>query len=113
VYVGSTGGLGRGVPSSRRFKTDIHPLRNLGARLMRLTPVSFRYRRGDHALRYGLIAAQVAKVLPALVINDSKGRPRALKMEQLPTLLLAQVEAQQRQIRDLERRIARLEHRRR
>jgi hypothetical protein len=111
VYTGIGGGLGRGVPSSRHLKTGIRPVRRIGNRLMQLEPVTYRYRGRDKTVRYGLIAEDVAKLFPSLVIAGPDRRPAALKMEQLPTLLLAQVQSQQRQIARLERRLHRLERR--
>jgi hypothetical protein len=111
VYVDSNGNLGTIVLSSRRLKRDIQPLRSVGRRLMRLRPVSFRYKSGNGAKRYGLIAEEVAKVFPELVSLGPGRRPAGLHMEQLPAILLAQVQTQQRQIDSLNRRIAHLERR--
>jgi len=114
----STGQLGI-ASSSRRFKTDIRSLRgSLISELMRLRPVSFRYKRRYAASaagpQYGLIAEEVDKVLPTLVVRDATGRPLTVDYQQLPVLLLAEEQLQQRRIAALERRIARLErHRRR
>lgn len=101
VVVNSEGQLGT-TSSSRRFKRDIRPLEAKLAGLMRLRPVSFHYRRsyvhGPTPLQFGLIAEQVAKVYPNLVARDSKGRPSAVAYQELPALLLAQVQRQQAQI---------------
>src|SRR3954452_1019703 len=95
VVVDENGQLG--VPaSSRRLKRDIHPLGSLD-QLMKLRPVSFRYRSGAPELHYGLIAEQVAKVLPRLAVYGTDGLPEAVQYQELPTLLLAKVQAEQRQ----------------
>ena len=112
VLVGSDGELGSAVSSSRRFKKSIRPLGAM-SRLMRLRPVSYLYREpiaaGSHRLQYGLIAEEVARVMPRLVQRDSKGRPSAVMYGDLPVLLLAKVKDQQREIRAQDRRIERLE----
>jgi Chaperone of endosialidase len=101
VVVNGEGRLGVEV-SSRRFKTDIHPLRAQLGRLMELRPVSFRYRRGDvhgpNRVQFGLLAEQVAKVYPNLVVRDSDGRPYTVLYQEMPTLLLGQVQREQGRI---------------
>jgi hypothetical protein len=60
--------------------------------------VSFRYRSGPPELHYGLIAEQVAKVLPTLAVYDEKGLPETVQYQELPSLLLAKIQSQQRQL---------------
>lgn len=99
VLVDSEGQLGT-TSSSRRFKQDIRPLGSQVRKLMALKPVSFRYRRsfvhGANPVQFGLIAEQVAKVYPDLVVNGRDGKPSAVAYQELPALLLAQVQEQQR-----------------
>jgi len=71
---------------------------------MGLRPVSYRYRSGSTALQYGLIAEQVARRLPALVQRGADGRPAGVYYQELPVLLLGQVQRQQRHIPELHRR---------
>jgi hypothetical protein len=78
---------------------------------MRLRPVSFLYKRtyAPHSGRqYGLIAEEVAKVFPKLVVNGRDGKPYTVAYQQLPVLLLATVQSQQRQIRRQQAQINRL-----
>ena len=108
VLVGSDGKLGTGVASSRRFKTDIHPLGRM-SKLFRLRPVSYRYKprwaHGDHRLQYGLIAEQVAKVFPWLVQRGPDGQPNGVRYGDLPVLLLAQLQREHAHTRHLRHRI--------
>jgi hypothetical protein len=111
----STGELGIAT-SSRRFKTDIRPLgASLRAALMRLKPVSFRYKArysgSARGPQYGLIAEEVAKVLPALVTRDASGRPFTVDYGQLPALLLSELQRQQREIVALRRQLTRVRRR--
>ena len=103
VLIDSAGQLGT-ASSSRRAKRDIRPLRELQP-LMELRPVSFRYRSGPPELHYGLIAEQVAKVLPELAVYGVDGRPETVQYQELPALLLAKIQDQQRQINRLKREV--------
>jgi len=101
VLVDAKGQLGT-TSSSRRFKQDIQPLGSRSKGLMALRPVSFRYRRsfvhGSNPLQFGLIAEQVARVYPNLVVYGRDGKPSAVAYQELPALLLAQAQRQQTQI---------------
>jgi hypothetical protein len=112
VLVNSSGQLGVNT-SSRRFKTDIHPIGANSDPLMKLRPVSFHYKAADvtgkNPLEYGLLAEQVAKVYPNLVASRH-GRPFTVLYQELPALLLAKVQQQQREIRALSARNARIDH---
>lgn len=111
VLVTGTGQLGVN-PSSRRFKTDIRPLGRALDPLMRLRPVSFRYKRGavdgPNPVEYGLIAEQVAKLYPNLVHKGRDGKPYTVLYQELPALLLGQVQRQQREIDRLQKEVATL-----
>ena len=52
---------------------------------------------GANPLQFGLIAEQVAKVYPNLVVRGEDGRPSAVAYQELPALLLAQAQRQQRE----------------
>jgi len=87
------------ISSSRRFKEDIRRMGSVSNPLMKLRPVTFRYRADPSSLRYGLIAEQVAKVMPTLVVYGRDGRPETVKYQDLPLLLLNKVQQQQRSLR--------------
>jgi hypothetical protein len=71
----STGQIGIAPLSSERFKTGITPMGSATARLDELRPVTFQYEGNLQGSRqYGLIAEEVAKVHPELVVRDAKGR---------------------------------------
>jgi hypothetical protein len=121
LLINSSGVLGTST-SSRRFKTDIHPLRSIDG-LLSLRPVTFHYKRQyihgqPDPLEYGLIAEQVARVYPALVAYDNSGRPYTVRYQELPAMLLAlaqrqqrQISSQQREINSLQAQINRIERR--
>jgi hypothetical protein len=118
VIVNSGGRLGT-TTSSARFKED---LRSIGAEsddLMKLRPVAFRYRESHEPgglQQYGLIAEEVAKIYPELVVNDDQGRPFAIRSQLLEPLFLNELQKQRRtidaqstEIDELKAKLARLE----
>jgi len=66
VLVDANGQLGT-ISSSRRFKDDIQDMGDASSDLMKLRPVTFRYKQaqedGSHPLQYGLVAEEVAEVI--------------------------------------------------
>ena len=80
VYVTANGQLGV-LASSERYKTDVATLGSVGERLAQLRPVSFHLKTDPTgALQYGLIAEEVDRVYPELVIRDNDGnRGRSLR----------------------------------
>jgi len=115
VVVSSTGQLGV-VVSSERFKTGIAPMGVNSAKLAQLRPVTFHLKtdpKGD--LQYGLIAEEVAKVYPELVIRDQTGRIDGVRYDELAPMLLNEVQreqsknaAQNAEIGDLKQQVAEL-----
>ena len=118
VFVTSTGELGT-TTSSARFKSDIQDLEGFTARLMNLRPVSFHYRRSDAesgdavepAIEFGLIAEEVAAVVPELVIYDEEGKPYTVRYHLLTPLLLAEIQRQEQEIRKTEAELATVQRR--
>jgi len=119
VQVSPGGQLGIAV-SSRRYKEDIHDMGETSSGLMRLRPVTFRYKKafddGSQPVQYGLIAEEVAEVYPDLVARSADGQIETVKYQLLDPMLLnelqkqnATITAQKEQIRTLEERLARIE----
>ena len=96
VLIDSAGQLGT-VSSSRRFKEDIRDMGDASRSLMRLRPVTFRYRNpfadGSKPVQYGLIAEEVAEVYPDLVARSADGQIETLKYQVLDAMLLNEVQA--------------------
>ena len=91
VSVNSTGRLGRGNVSSRRYKHDIKSMDKASEMLYALKPVSFRYNKeydATQTLAFGLIAEEVAEVYPDLVGRNPKGEPESVRYEQINAMLL-------------------------
>ncbi len=102
VYVSASGQLGIGQPSSERFKRDVATMPKLSERLAKLRPVTFRY-QADRAgtLQYGLIAEEVDKVYPELVIRDDQGKIQGVHYEELAPILLREVQSEQQTVASL------------
>ena len=91
VSVNSTGRLGRGNVSSRRYKHEIKPMENASEALLALKPVTFRYSKeydATQTLAFGLIAEEVAEVYPDLVGRNPEGQPESVRYEQINAMLL-------------------------
>jgi trimeric autotransporter adhesin len=96
VMVNSKGQLGV-VVSSERFKTDIVSLGTTSKNLSLLRPVSFHLKSDPNgAVQYGLIAEEVDKVYPELVLRDSDGKIQGVRYDELAPMLLNEVQKQQR-----------------
>ena len=90
VYINSAGQLGT-TASSRRFKEDIKPMENASESLFALKPVTFRYKKeidSQGIPQFGLIAEDVEKVNPDLVVRDKEGKVNTVRYEQINAMLL-------------------------
>ena len=57
--------------------------------ILSLRPVTFHYKTDMTAtLQFGLIAEEVAKVNPALVLPDKEGKPYSVRYDQVNAMLL-------------------------
>ena len=124
VCVDSNGNLGTtgcgSTPSSSRFKERVADMGDSSSKLLQLRPVTFLYKPqyddGSHALQYGLIAEEVARLYPEMVGYDKDGQPSSVKYQMLAPMLLNEVQKQAERdrqqtekIRSLEERLAALE----
>ncbi|PYJ93442.1 MAG: hypothetical protein DME62_08830 [Verrucomicrobia bacterium] len=82
---------GHNPGSSQRFKTEIKPMEDASEALFALKPVTFRYKHDidpDPAQRFGLVAEEVEKVKPDLVVCDQEGRPNVVRYDSINAMLL-------------------------
>jgi len=108
VVVENTGRLGC-VSSSARYKSDVRAMGDASERLMKLRPVTFRYKADETgAQQYGLIAEEVEKVYPELVIHGADGQVETVAYQMLPTMLLNEIQNQARQLEQKDAQIAAL-----
>ena len=111
VTITSTGRLGRGNVSSRRYKHDIQPMETASEALYTLKPVSFRYNKeydATQTLAFGLIAEEVAEVYPDLVGRNPEGQPESVRYEQINAMLLNEFLKEHRKVEKLEATVAAL-----
>ena len=90
VMVNSSGQLGT-VQSSARYKTAIKPMAEASAPLLALKPVTFRYKDEldpEKVPQFGLIAEDVAKVDPDLVVRGENGQVTTVRYEAVNSMLL-------------------------
>ena len=90
VFVDNNGKLGT-VPSSQRFKDEIKPMDKASEAILALKPVTFHYKKEidpEAKSQFGLIAEEVAKVNPALVLQDEEGKPYTVRYEAVNAMLL-------------------------
>jgi hypothetical protein len=115
VYVTSSGQLGV-LKSSERYKTDVAAMGGASGRLEDLRPVTFKYRDDEQgATQYGLIAEEVARIYPDLVVRDAQGRIDGVRYEELAPMLLNELQkqrkalaAQAQELAELKRQVAAL-----
>jgi hypothetical protein len=71
-------------------------------RLLELRPVTFHYRQaeedGSRPLQYGLIAEEVAEVMPELAVYNEDGTPESVAYQVFPSLLLNEYQKQNRRL---------------
>ena len=90
VVVGSNGQVGT-VTSSARFKEAIKPMDKTSEAILALQPVTFRYKQEidpDSIPQFGLVAEQVEKVNPDLVVRDDDGKVMSVRYEAVNAMLL-------------------------
>lgn len=105
VYIDSAGQLGT-VSSSRRFKRDIKPIGNASEALLALKPVSFAYKtHKDNTPQFGLLAEDVAKVNPDLVIHDTDGKPFGVRYDSVNAMLLNEFLKEHRKVEQLQKQV--------
>ncbi len=137
-YLGSTGGYDLGnntineywddvvaldhiTYSDRNTKDEIKTINHGLQDLLKLRPVSYRYKKEispDNRIRLGLIAQEVEEVIPEAVVNDdidydpetgekivTKGQYKALNYDQLIPVLVKAVQEQQQIIEEMKKEI--------
>ena len=90
VVVNADGQLGVAA-SSARFKHEIEPMDEASQAILPLEPVSFRYKKDidpENTPQFGLVAEDVEKVDPDLVIRDKEGKPCSVRYDQVNAMLL-------------------------
>src|SRR5947207_3268535 len=107
VQVNAAGHLGT-APSSERFKDQIKQMGKTSEAVLALKPVTFRYKTAIDPTgisQFGLVAEEVEKVNPDLVVRDKEGKPYSVRYEAVNAMVLNEflkehrtVQAQQEEI---------------
>jgi hypothetical protein len=107
VVVSDGGQLGT-VASSERFKKDIATMEKASEAILSLRPVTFHYKSDAKGTpQFGLIAEEVAKVNPALVLPDKDGKPFTVRYDAVNAMLLNEFLKEHRRMAEQDAIIAR------
>ena len=108
VIINSNGLLGT-VQSSARFKEAIKPMDKASEAILSLQPVTFRYKQEldpDGIPQFGLVAEQVEKVNPDLVVRAEDGKVMAVRYEAVNAMLLNEFLKEHQKVQSLEAKLA-------
>jgi hypothetical protein len=108
VLVNSNGKLGT-MTSSARFKDEIKPMGRASEAILALRPVSFRYKKEidpEGIAEFGLVAEEVEKVNPDLIIRDPEGKPYTVRYEAVNAMLLNEFLKEHRKVEELAATVA-------
>jgi hypothetical protein len=99
VFVTSSGQLGV-LASSSRYKTAVAAMGASTGKLDQLRPVTFHLKSDPQgALQFGLVAEEVDRVYPELVIRDGSGTIQGVRYDELAPMLLNEVQQQRATIK--------------
>ena len=90
VIVDNNGHLGT-IVSSQRLKDQIKPMDKASEAIFALKPVTFRYQQHidpKGVPQFGLVAEDVEKVNPDLIVRDKEGKPYSVRYDQVNAMLL-------------------------
>jgi hypothetical protein len=109
VLINSSNKLGT-ITSSKRFKEEIKPMDKASQALLALNPVTFRYKKEIDPTRtsqFGLVAEDVDKVNPDLVVRDKAGKPYSVRYDAVNAMLLNEFLKEHRTVQEQGATIAR------
>jgi Chaperone of endosialidase len=102
VIVNSSGQLGT-VLSSERFKEATKPMDKASEAILSLQPVTFRYKQEldpNGVPQFGLIAEQVDKINPDLVVRGEDGKVTTVRYEAVNAMLLNEFLKEHRKVEE-------------
>jgi hypothetical protein len=104
VFINSNNKLGT-TTSSKRFKEEVKAMDKSSEALFALNPVTFRYKKEvdpTATSQFGLVAEEVEKVNPDLVVRDQEGKPYSVRYDQVNAMLLNEFLKEHRKVQKLE-----------
>src|SRR5205823_8655219 len=100
VLIDSAGHLGT-ASSSCRFKNEIKPMDKASEAILALKPVTFHYKSDNTGTpQFGLIAEEVAKVNPDLVVRDENGEIYTVRYDAVNAMLLNEFLKEHRKVEE-------------
>jgi hypothetical protein len=105
VVVNSNGRLGT-LASSQRFKDNIKPMDKASESILALAPITFHYKKEidpEGIPQFGLVAEEVAKVNPDLIVRDEKGEIYTVRYDAVNAMLLNEFLKEHRKVEELEK----------
>jgi Chaperone of endosialidase len=111
VRVNSSGKLGT-APSSARFKEEIQPMDKASEAILALKPVTFRYKPEldpEGIPQFGLVAEDVEKMNPDLVVHDDQGKPYTVRYEAVNAMLLNEFLKEHKAFSEAQHKVEKLE----
>jgi hypothetical protein len=108
VVVNSSGQLGV-RPSAARFKEAIKPMDKVSEAILALKPVIFRYKHEidpEGIRQFGLVAEDVEKVSPDLIVRDKEGKPYTVRYDAVNAMLLNEFLKEHCKVESLEKAMA-------
>ena len=110
VVIGMDGKLGVTM-SSAKFKEAIKPMDKASEAILALKPVTFRYKQEidpEGIPQFGLVAEQVEKVNPDLVVRGEDGKVSTVRYEAVNAMLLNEFLKEHRNVAEQQSTIAEL-----
>jgi hypothetical protein len=108
VIVNANGRLGT-TTSSARYKEAIKPMDKASEAILALKPVTFRYKHAldpDGVPQFGLVAEDVEKVSPDLVVRGADGKVYTVRYDAVNAMLLNEFLKEHRKVEKLETAVA-------
>ena len=114
LYIKTDGTLAKansGTISDRRLKKDIQELQGALERVTKLSGYSY-YLKSDpeHTRQIGVMAQELEKAYPELVIEDPESSYKSVRYPQLTAVLIQAIKEQQQQIKLLQHKVQTLEN---
>ena len=110
VVVNTNGKLGVAA-SSARFKQAIKPMDKASEAILALKPVTFHYKEEidpNGVPQFGLVAEQVEKINPDLVVRDAEGKAYTVRYDAVNAMLLNEFLKEHRNVTEQQSTIAEL-----
>jgi hypothetical protein len=109
VVIDSAGQLGT-ISSSARFKKEITPMNKTSEAILALKPVTFHYKSDPAGAgpQFGLIAEEVEKVNPDLIVRDAQGKPYTVRYDAVNAMLLNEFLKEHRRVEEQESAVTQL-----